>query len=230
MNCSGFMTAAARFLLGINFTLDEARRDAASDSGKDAELGEDWDFGLDTALNLAGGGSVIFPWRGERGWTRDSRGRPVGLGADTDGNELEGTVAGMVGGRLYFFAVSKPDARFRGGLSYYHNGIALRSRDGVSLYHATGRGGINRINLSSASGMATFRRYYPPARGGKRRIVFIEASPPPCAAPGPPRPSLAGHETLSYPASPGAGVGLPADPPHAGTGQSRPWRAGGGAP
>jgi hypothetical protein len=184
LNCSGFMVAASRFLMGVNFTLDEAKRDISSDSGKGAPLGEDWDFGLDAALNLAGGGSVIFPWQGEYGRVEDGRGRPLGLGADVDGEGFVEALGRIVPGKLYFFAVSKPDARFGGGLSYYHNGIAIAARDGgVSLYHATGRGGVNRMRLSTPAGLATFRKYYPPLRSGKRRVVFIEASPPACAGP-----------------------------------------------
>jgi hypothetical protein len=224
LNCSGFMVAAARFLMGVNFTLQEASRDVAADSGKDAPLGEDWDFGLDTALNLAGGGSVIFPWQGEYGRTEDERGRPLGLGADTDGPALDEALARMVPGKLHFFAVSKPDRRFKGGLSYYHNGIALRSPDGVSLFHATGRGGVNRIRLSTPAGMAAFRRYYPPVRGGKRRIVFIEASPPACLDPGPlpggplqaPPPNYAAPGAPAAPGLPGAyGAPWPPDTPEA---------------
>lgn len=184
LNCSGFMSAAARFLLGVNFDLDEVRRDVLADSLPGSPLGEDWDFGLDAALNLAGEGAAIFPWRGEYGRTEDASGRPLGLGADTDSPALEEALARLAPGGLYFFALSKPDRRFPGGLSYYHNGIALASPDGgVSLYHATAKAGVHRMRLGTPAGLATFRRYYPATRSGKRRIVFIEAGPPSCGPP-----------------------------------------------
>jgi cell wall-associated NlpC family hydrolase len=180
-NCSGFTLAAARFLLGVNFTLEEARRDIRSDSGAGSELGEDWDFGLDEILNLARRETRLFPYQEEPVQAQRARGRKLGLGVDVKSDAFERALDRIAPGRLYFFAISKPDGRFKGGLSYYHNGIALRGEGGeVLLYHSTGRAGVNRMNLSSASGLATFRKYYPPVRGGERRIVFVEAVPPPC--------------------------------------------------
>jgi cell wall-associated NlpC family hydrolase len=194
LNCSGFMVAAARFLLGANFTLEEGKRDALSDSGKDSPLGEDWDFGLDTALNLAGPGATLFPYAGEYGRVTDDRGRLLGLGADIAGPGFEDALSRLMPGKLYFFAVSKPDRRFKGGLSYYHNGIAAADMTGEKrLYHSTGRAGVHRMSLGNPAGLANFRRYYPPVRGGERRIIFIEAVPAPCGPPGytGPRPASA---------------------------------------
>jgi cell wall-associated NlpC family hydrolase len=198
LNCSGFMAAAARFLLGVNFPLDAARRDLLSDSGKGAPLGEDWDFGLDAALSLAGPGGTLFPWGGEYARIEGPDGLPVGLGTDVGSREFPEALAGLAPGRLYFFAVSKPDRRFAGGLSYYHNGIAVaREGGGIRLYHATGRAGVHRMELGSPAGVASFRKYYPPARGGRRRVVFVEASPPPCGGAFPP-PGTAGRQSRAF--------------------------------
>ncbi|WLT32482.1 hypothetical protein [Geothrix sp. PMB-07] len=55
LNCSGFLVAAARRLLGYGGTLVDAGRDRLGDSGPTAKEGPDWDFGWDLVLNLSEG-------------------------------------------------------------------------------------------------------------------------------------------------------------------------------
>jgi len=55
LNCSGFLVAAARRLLGFAGSLTQATGDRLGDSGPGAKGGLDWDFGWDLVLNLSEG-------------------------------------------------------------------------------------------------------------------------------------------------------------------------------
>jgi hypothetical protein len=181
LNCSGFTAAAGRFLFGRNFRLDDLRRDRQSDSGPDSPLGKDWDFGLDVALNLAEGYFLRYlPEPVAPTFSLNAANRPVGWGLNLHSSEFSDLLKEFEPDRLYVFVVSKPDRRFKGGLSYYHLGLALADREGgVWLYHATARAGVHRINLAGGGGLLTLRRYFPPVKGGgERRILFIELALP----------------------------------------------------
>ncbi|MDR2338896.1 MAG: hypothetical protein LBF40_02000 [Deltaproteobacteria bacterium] len=207
LNCSGFLLAASRFLLGRDFTIDMAKNDFFGDSGKGSPWGEDWDFGLDVALNLAGRDSPTVPPVGGHTAVSDPNGRPMGLGADIHGDGLLEALAALKPGALYFFAISKPDRRFPVGVSYYHNGIMLPDGGRAMLYHSTKRVGVHRLDLMNPNSLATFRKSFPPIKGkGERRILFVEARPFPCPSPpiGPPPPPSA----TPGPAAPG-GAALP---------------------
>jgi hypothetical protein len=179
------LLAAARVLLGTNFSLDYARADLFIDSYPGSPLGEDWDFGLDVALNLAGRGSALFPAGAGPPLGENDHGRKVGLGVSMHDPGFEGLLAGLPQG-AYFFAMSKPDRRFPGGLSYYHNGILIRTGSSAWLYHATRRAGVHRLDLLKPSSLDNFRRHFPPIRNhGERRIV-LAAAPAAACPPQPP--------------------------------------------
>jgi hypothetical protein len=175
LNCSGFLVAAARFLKGVNFSLQNAKKDILKDSGPGAEYGEDWDFGLDVLINLAGVKARLLPDSISEARSVDERGRILGLGVDIQSPALEETIASLRPDKLYFFVISKPDRRFAGGLSYYHNGLIFRGAEKqLWLYQATHRAGVHRIDLASDRGLARFRSYFPQVSRGERRILFVE--------------------------------------------------------
>jgi hypothetical protein len=180
LNCSGYLLSVSRFLLGANITLAEARRDIRGDSGPQSPWGEDWDFGLDVILNLAGGGNRPFPQDGEYPLSRNARGRPVGWGVNIHAPEFTEILGALAPGRIYFFAISKPDRRFPGGLSYYHNGLIRVGEGGETfLHHATLKAGAHFLDLRNPSSLATFRKAFPPlANGGERRVAFVMAPYP----------------------------------------------------
>jgi hypothetical protein len=178
LNCSGFLLAAARLLLGENFTLEEARRDYFQDSGKGSPWGEDWDFGLDAVLNLAGlDPPELLPEAGPTLFLND-HGRPTGLGADIHSPAFPELLASLEEGSTHFFAVSKPDRRFPAGLSYYHNGVILVSGGKALLYHATRGRGTHSLNLSDPRVLGNFRKAFPPVKnGGERRMLLARVRP-----------------------------------------------------
>jgi hypothetical protein len=182
LNCSGFLLSAARFLTGRNIAAESARLDFFGDSGPDSEWGEDWDFGLDVALNLAGWDSPIQPPAAGPAITVNAWGRKVGLGADIHGEDFPKLIESLPPGTMWFFAVSKPDRRFRGGVSYYHNGLLLVSEKSAWMYHATRRAGVHRVDLKNPQSLKTFRASFPPVKNhGERRILFAEARAAECA-------------------------------------------------
>ncbi|MDR1083576.1 MAG: hypothetical protein LBP22_01660 [Deltaproteobacteria bacterium] len=179
LNCSGFVAAAGRFLLNRNLRLDDLRRDRESNSGAGSDQGFDWDFGLDVVLNLAEGHFLRYlPQPAVPTLTYNEAGQPLGWGLDIHSHRLEEVLRLFQPGRIYLFAISKPDRRFAGGLSYYHVGIVMPEATGeIWLYHATKNAGVHRLNLASPKSLATFRRYFPKVRSGERRIQFLELDP-----------------------------------------------------
>jgi hypothetical protein len=171
------VVSAGRFLFNQNFKLSDLKRDRTSDSGSDALFGEDWDFGLDVALNLAEGRFIRYlPEPLTATLTLSPTKRPLGWGLDIHSPEFLGLLGELVPGRIYVFVISKPDPRFKGGLSYYHLGYALVDEShNVWFYHTTARAGTHRLNVAKNPGLATFRKAFPQARrGGERRILFLE--------------------------------------------------------
>lgn len=178
-NCSGFTVAAARELLGRDFDLTEYSRDRRGDSGPGAELGQDWDFGLDLILNLA----EEYPHRflpepentplipiGNR--------RALGWGVSLHGPEFEEQLARLTPGRFSFFTFSRPDRRFPAGVSYYHVGVIVNEPPHIWLYHTTLGARTNRVDLASAEGLARLRRHFKPVENGERRIFMVEVDAP----------------------------------------------------
>ncbi|MDR1395135.1 MAG: hypothetical protein LBK52_03055 [Deltaproteobacteria bacterium] len=181
LNCSGLAAGALRFSYGRSLRLEDLRRDRDNNSGPGSVLGLDWDFGLDVVLNLAEGHFLRFlPQPEEPPYAYTEFHKPAGWGLNIHTEALEQTLAQFDPRNIYLFAVSKPDRRFKGGLSYYHVGLIQAETSGeIWLYHATHNAGVHRLNLAGPKGLASFRRYFPPVRNGERRIIFLELEPPP---------------------------------------------------
>jgi len=182
-NCSGFTVAAARELLGRNFNLSEVSRDRRGDSGPGAELGQDWDFGLDIILNLAEDYPHHFlpePENPDQPPLIPLRpGRALGWGVSLHGPEFEALLERLRPGNFAFFTFSKPDGRFPAGVSYYHVGVILPEPPHIWLYHSTLGAKTNRVDLASTEDLARLRRHFKPLTNGERRVFMVEVSPPP---------------------------------------------------
>ena len=181
-NCSGFTIAAARVLLGRNFSLSEASLDRRGDSGPGAALGQDWDFGLDLILNLA----EAYPHRylpepddpAEAPLIPLRPGRSLGWGVDIHGPQFEELLRQISPDNFCFFVFSRPDGRFPAGVSYYHVGVIVPEGSSRWLYHTTLGAKTNRIDLGSQEGLARLRRYFKPVANGERRVFMVEVTPP----------------------------------------------------
>ncbi|CAK7014211.1 hypothetical protein [Saezia sanguinis] len=176
LNCSGLTTAISRAIWGQALPLNEAKRDRLGDSGPEAPMGEDWDFGIDLILNLTDGlprQLIPNPYANQNVdshlWNAlDLR------GVDVDSSDFAAILSRLQADRIYYFAISKPDGRFKGGISFYHVGLILKDGQNIWMYHATEKGGVYRVNLAGESGLAWFRRYYGASPRGPRHIQLVE--------------------------------------------------------
>jgi cell wall-associated NlpC family hydrolase len=169
LNCSGFVLAAARILLGVNVTLDQAARDRAGNSGPQSPLGEDWDYGYDLIGNITEGWQrfVLLP---------DAMLGPTPDPLDTaDGRSLRGfalhdeaawdkVLAKLKPGWIYFASWSRQAKRPEGRrLLHYHVSLLLKDQSGrVWMHQSTPKAGVHSLELSSKSGRQRLRNGYLP--------------------------------------------------------------------
>lgn len=176
LNCSGLTAAASRAIFGKTLSLNTIQHDRLGDSGPNAPMGQDWDFGLDVILNLTEG----FP---RRLIPNPYEQRPLDSalwnahdlkGVDTESPEFENILTQIHPDHIYYFVISRPDAKFNGGQSFYHVGFILKDGTQTWMYHATGKGGVYRINLAGEKGFAWFKHYYGASAKGSKYIQLIE--------------------------------------------------------
>lgn len=183
LNCSGLTFAASRALqklqeqaLSQKLTLEQAMRDRLGDSGVDAPMGQDWDFGLDLILNLTEGlPRTLIPNPYEDQNIDSHLWNAIDLrGADIDSTAMADILATLQPDHIYYFAISKTDSRFKGGISFYHVGILIKDGSNIWMYHATAKGGVYRVNLAGEKGLAWLRHFYGTSSKGPRYMQLVE--------------------------------------------------------
>jgi hypothetical protein len=171
LNCSGFLVAAARHLLGYHGSLAEAGRDRLGDSGPRAEAGLDWDFGWDLVLNLSDGHV--------RSWVL-----PAGdhLAPGGTGHTLAGFKVWDSQAWARLATRWRPDRVYlatlqRGsGLHLRHHHVALLLKEaagGLWFYQTLPQGRVHRLALDTSEGMARLRTMFGPGE----RILVLEVQP-----------------------------------------------------
>lgn len=176
LNCSGLVTAISRSLWQQNLPLNRVKRDRLNDSGPNSTRGKDWDFGIDLLLNLTDGLNrqlIPNPYNNTKLdshlWSAlDLR------GVDIDSDQFAELLTQLQTNRIYYFVISKPDNRFKGGISFYHVGLMIKDGSTIWMYHATPKGGVYRINLTGKNGINWFKRYYGCTPKGNRYIQLVE--------------------------------------------------------
>jgi hypothetical protein len=181
LNCSGLVLSLSRYLLGRNITLAQATRDRLGDSGPDAPLGKDWDFGWDLIWNiasLAGNPKVLLPRdaadadQGHDGVT----GRGFTLSDMAAWGE---TLIQMRPGTMVLGSVSKMTSS---GPLHHHVVLILPLAGGRTLlYHATPKSGVHRLEISRPEGLRLFMGEM--ERGGSKNMILLLEVPLP-AGPG----------------------------------------------
>ncbi len=176
-NCSGFVVAACRFILKKNFTVDEVKKDRLGDSGPDARLGQDWDFGWDLILNISEGltRTAILPG----GLTADPA---AGSGLNPRGFEIRAPATWeeiprrLKPGRLYLISFSVDTARKGYKLLHYHVGLIYVTAKGRAwFYHNTGQAGrSNRRDLSTKTGRESFKKAFADNKKSSKMMFIIE--------------------------------------------------------
>jgi hypothetical protein len=177
LNCSGFTVAASRYFFECDYALNDVMIDRLADSGADAERGQDWDFGYDVILNVTEGMNrkVMLPF-GEKA---EILGRD---GVSLRGFELhdfkawKSVISEMTEGNAYLFSMSKPVAFKNYTLLHYHVGVIVPDSDGhIWLTHATTKGGVNKVDITSEVQLKRVVDANPDTSLGKRMILIVEA-------------------------------------------------------
>ena len=176
LNCSGLTTAISRSIWGQTPPLSTLMHDRLDDSGPEAPMGEDWDFGIDLILNLTEDlPRRLIPNPYENKNVDSALWNALDLrGVDVNSPDFPKMLAEIQPENIYYFVISKPDGRFKGGISFYHVGLILKEDTNIWMYHATAKGGVYRVNLAGDQGLAWFRRYYGASSKGPRYIQLIE--------------------------------------------------------
>lgn len=177
LNCSGFVLAASRFLLGKNIPLSQATIDRLGDSGKGSPHGEDWDFGWDLILNIAEGetGHFLLP----QGQIME---KSLATGFSPRGYDLHDPATWReLPDRLkpgFFYLVSFNKETNKKGYAMQHYHVALihvNDAGQIMLYQTTGTSRkVYRRNLSDKQQRAIFLKSFANTRLHKKYILILE--------------------------------------------------------
>jgi hypothetical protein len=175
LNCSGLVVSLSRFLLARDITLPEAVRDRLGDSGEDAPLGKDWDFGWDLIWNVASlctEPTVLMP-RSATATRQGADGARQRGFALSDKAAWADVLARMRPGTMILASVSKIAAS---GPRHHHVAVILPLGNGrVRLIHATPRSGTHALEIGRPDGLDAFIGEM--ERGGtKKMILLLETS------------------------------------------------------
>lgn len=169
LNCSGFLVAAARPLLGFRGTLEDAARDRLGDNAKGAT--PDWDFGWDILLNLSEGHV--------RQWVTPGGFRPVQDGEANlelgfpvpDEAAWTRLLPRLRGDRVYLAGLLRPR---KGGFQHHHVGLILREPGGaINFYQTLPQGRVHRLNLARPEGLRRWGEMF----GTRQRLLLMEVKP-----------------------------------------------------
>lgn len=171
LNCSGFLVAASRRLLGFSGTLAQASQDRLGDSGPTAEDGLDWDFGWDLVLNLSEGHPRcwILP-TGDHPAPSPSARSLRGFSIH-DRDAWSQLSARWRSDRVYLVAFQRGSGR---RLRYHHVGLLLKtSPDTLAFYQTLPRGRVHRLNLNLSKDLDRLCTMFGPGE----RVLFLEVQP-----------------------------------------------------
>lgn len=177
LNCSGLVLAASRILLKKNFTIQESKRDRLEDSGPDAPMGHDWDFGWDLIMNIVDGttATVILP-NGATARPEDCTGvSPLGFEVQDPKTwvELQNRIRP---GYLYLVSMNSTGRRKGYGLQHYHVGLMIRGTGGGLFFYQTTPQAkkTDRRNLSLKKDLSSFLKAFKDVGRTKKRILIVE--------------------------------------------------------
>lgn len=171
LNCSGFVLAGARQLLGKSITINEAKKDINQNSDANSSMGKDWDFGRDLILNIASPYSHRF-----------LNYEDIDTNSSTsDGIKLYDHVAWhdlfkqMKKDNIYLTTFSKNVDMEKYDVLYYHVGIIIKDdNDNIWLYHATQESGVHRVWLDFDKKMTPFSKEYPKSSSYNKKALVLE--------------------------------------------------------
>ncbi len=168
LNCSGFLVAACRRLLGYKGDPAAAGRDRLGDSGPGAPQGADWDFGWDLVMNLSEGHARR--WLTPEGLPRDGGETALARGF---GLHEEAAWAALRFRPAREAVVLVAFNRRQGGrLRHHHVGLILAEAGHLWFYQTLPRGRVHRLDLADPAGRARLRAMFGP--GEHLRLLEVE--------------------------------------------------------
>lgn len=177
LNCSGLVLSISRFLFDRNWSLEEVTRDRQGNSGANSPNGKDWDFGWDLILNISEGAPRRVMMPDAQNYPIESADAMTLRGFDLhDATAWRNVLGKMQPGRVYLGSISRNASEQGNRLLHYHVVLMLPDeKGGVSLYHATRRSQVHRINVNSQQGLNRFMNQFSGARGDVKKILIVEA-------------------------------------------------------
>lgn len=171
LNCSGFLVAAARRLLGFRGNLAEAARDRLGDSGPEAKEGQDWDFGWDLVLNLSEGHPRCWVLPGADHPAPGASGRSLPGFRVQDRAAWTQLSARWHPGRVYLATLRRGTGA---SLQHHHVALLLKGETGELGFYQTLPGGrVHRLALDTPAGLDRLCAMFGPGE----RILILEVQP-----------------------------------------------------
>lgn len=176
LNCSGLVVAAAREVLHRPLPLTNLLRDRNGDSGPDAPLRQDWDFGFDLLLNITEGldRSVLSP-EGRSDIPATANGSNLrGFPLD-NADAWKNLLPLLRTDHIYLLSFSRER---RSGLLHHHVALLLADPHGqVWFQQATKKSGVARTDLATQGGIERFLTQQRKWPGTDAHVLIIEAAP-----------------------------------------------------
>lgn len=171
LNCSGFVVAASRQLLGKSIIINDTIKDINQNSGINSKMGEDWDFGRDLILNIASKYNHKFINNEE-----------IDINSLTSDGVKTQDVKGwnrifkkIKKENIYLVAFSKPVKNQTYKFLYYHVGVIVKDNNkNVWLYHSTPKLGVHRTWLDYDKKMSPFNKEYKKNPNYDKKVIILE--------------------------------------------------------
>lgn len=177
LNCSGLVLSVCRFLFNKNWDLQSATKDPQGNSGSNAALGKDWDFGWDLVLNVTEGTKrrLVMPEGGS--YRLEQVDGVTRRGFDLhDARAWKSVLSQMTPGHVYLGSISKPVRKPGYKVLHYHVVLMLPDGGGgVWLYHATHRSNVHKMNISTPAGLHRLMSQFRNDRTGPKDILIVES-------------------------------------------------------
>lgn len=178
-NCSGFVLAASRVLLGTATTVGEAKRDRLSDSGPGSPHGEDWDFGWDLLLNLSEGKKRVFlqPDGGTADPATLTGFEAIGYDFHAQG-EFDTLLARLKKDHLYLLSFNRATSKKGYTLMHYHVGLMVLNAEGqILMYQTTTESKkVYCRNMSDPKDKAAFLKAFANTSSGRKHMAVLDVS------------------------------------------------------
>ena len=177
LNCSGFVLAGTRALLGTKTTVEEAKKDRLGDSGQDSSHGEDWDFGWDLLLNLTDGQqrAYLLPLGGKADPALLDGYEATGFDFHAPG-VFDGLLARIQKDHLYLLSFNRATTKKGYTHMHYHVGLMVMGDKGqIYMYQTTTDAKKSyRRNMSDPAEKTAFLRAFANTSSGHKKMAVLE--------------------------------------------------------